>query len=243
MAPKKWKEIKDDPKWEELREEDVQNRIEVKPKPFKPLNNKQTLAIKVLEDNQIIVLSGESGSGKSHIALAYATQLFKEGKIKKILLSRPLVECGGEKMGYFPGSEMEKMSGWARPSTDLLKNFYPDPKELGELIKIGAIEITSLSMMRGLTYNDTIMVLEEGQNTNKIQLKMWLSRIGQNTKCIICADLEQSDLINCREPPLVDVIRRIRNIQGVGIVKFDVEDIVRSGIVQDVIRALKEDNY
>jgi phosphate starvation-inducible PhoH-like protein len=203
------------------------------PKEIKPRNVKQRSYLNSIEQNIITIGIGCAGVGKSYIALSYAAQQLELKNISKVIITRPIVEAG-EKLGFLPGELGEKTAPYMLPMLEILN------KRLGKstvdyYLKRGVIEFKPLAYLRGTTFDNAIVILDEAQNCSESQMRMFLTRIGEDVKVIIDGDLDQQDT-NDRSG-LADAIRRLVYVNNVGIIKFDVQDIVRSGIAKEIVMA------
>jgi phosphate starvation-inducible PhoH-like protein len=203
------------------------------PKEIKPRSVKQRSYLNSIEQNIITIGIGCAGVGKSHIALSYAAQQLELKNISKVIITRPIVEAG-EKLGFLPGELGEKTAPYMLPMLEILN------KRLGKstvdyYLKRGIIEFKPLAYLRGTTFDNAIVILDEAQNCSESQMRMFLTRIGEDVKVIIDGDLDQQDT-NDRSG-LADAIRRLVYVNNVGIIKFDVQDIVRSGIAKEIVMA------
>lgn len=201
--------------------------------PLRPLTSAQTRYLNAFESNTITFGIGPAGTGKTYVAASYAADLLKNGEIERIIITRPGVEAG-ESFGFLPGELEEKYAPYIEPFKDVLverlgASFYE------WAIKNKRIIASPLSFMRGKTFKDCVVILDEAQNTSPIQMKLFLTRIGQNCKMIIDGDSSQKDISGISG--LDDAISRLRVIPSVGIVRFEVEDIVRHGIIKNILRA------
>ena len=178
---------------------------------------------------------GPAGSGKTYTAIALAVRALKQKEVKRIILSRPAVEAG-EKLGFLPGDMREKIDPYLQPLYDALQDMIPGQK-LNEYIERGTIQIAPLAFMRGRTLSDAVAILDEAQNTTIPQLKMFLTRLGINSKMIVTGDLTQIDLPASQTSGLKDAIARLRDVKGVGITEFNDKDIVRHPLVGRIVKA------
>jgi phosphate starvation-inducible PhoH-like protein len=204
-------------------------------KPLKALNPKQAQYLNIIKNNIITFATGPAGTGKTFVAAAYAAEQLKEGNIDKILITRPAVECG-EKFGFLPGDLDEKFSPFLDPFEDVFT------KRLGKsqyeyFLTHKRIEAKPLGFMRGDNFNNCIVILDEGQNTTVEQMRTFLTRIGRDCKVIIEGDLDQSDIRVLSG--MQDAMRRLRDVDSVGKIEFEVDDIVRSGICRDIVLAYR----
>ncbi|MCR5741406.1 MAG: PhoH family protein [Gammaproteobacteria bacterium] len=218
------------------REEIVKNYFG---KSIYPKTLAQKRYIKTLDKNTIIFSVGVAGVGKTYVAIAHAVRELKAGHFKKLILSRPVVEAG-ESLGYLPGDLKEKIDPYLVPLYDALYELLG--KRLTEdYINDGIIEIAPLAYMRGRTLEDAYVVLDEAQNTTKKQMKLFLTRLGFNSKMVITGDLTQVDLVKPNDSGLNYAITRLENIRGLKIFKFDLKDVVRNPLVERIIERLNDD--
>jgi len=193
---------------------------------------------KVLE-NDLVFSIGPAGTGKTFLAVAMALAALKNGEVSKIILSRPAVEAG-ESLGFLPGDLKEKLDPYIRPLTDAL--FYMlNPEKLKNMMEKNIIEITPLAYMRGRTLNNSFIILDEAQNATVIQMKMFLTRMGSNSKAIVTGDITQIDLPNKENCGLIDAVRILKNIEGIEFVYFTNKDVVRHRLVAEIVRAYEKD--
>ena len=178
---------------------------------------------------------GPAGSGKTYTAIALAVRALKNKEVKRIILSRPAVEAG-EKLGFLPGDMRDKIDPYLQPLYDALQDMLP-PQKLAEYTERGIIQIAPLAFMRGRTLSDAAVILDEAQNTTIPQIKMFLTRLGLHSKMLVTGDLTQVDLPASQTSGLRDAIRRLHNIDGVGMVEFDDNDIVRHPLVGRIVNA------
>jgi phosphate starvation-inducible PhoH-like protein len=196
-------------------------------------NQKRMVAL--TDRNDIIFAIGPAGTGKTYTAVALAVRALKNKMVKKIILTRPAVEAG-ESLGFLPGDLKEKIDPYLRPLYDALDDMIPADK-LGYYMSTRVIEIAPLAYMRGRTLDNAYIILDEAQNATELQLKMFLTRIGAHAKAIITGDLTQVDLPKNQRSGLDKAIRILRNIDGIGHVELDEEDVVRHRLVKAIIRA------
>ncbi len=188
--------------------------------------------------NDICFAIGPAGTGKTYLAVALAVSALKKGNISKIVLARPAVEAG-ESLGFLPGDFREKIDPYLRPLYDALDDMMPSDKLKGYLEK-GIIEIVPLAYMRGRTLNNAFVILDEAQNATAAQMKMFLTRLGLNSKAIITGDITQIDLPSKSVSGLIEAKDILKNIEGVGFVSFDKSDVVRHRLVKDIINAYEK---
>ena len=196
--------------------------------------NQQKLA-KAFEEDDMMFAIGPAGSGKTYVAIALAVRALKNKEIKKIILSRPAVEAG-EKLGFLPGDMKEKIDPYLQPLYDALQDMIPASK-LKEYMELNVIQIAPLAFMRGRTLNDAVVILDEAQNTTKQQIKMFLTRMGMNTKMIITGDMTQIDLPRSEVSGLIHALRILRNVKGISVVELTKKDIVRHKLVERIVEA------
>lgn len=196
--------------------------------------------LKIANQNDICFAIGPAGTGKTYLAVAIAVAALKKGLVKKIILARPAVEAG-ESLGFLPGDFQEKIDPYLRPLYDALDEMLPTEK-LKSYIEKRIIEIVPLAYMRGRTLNNAFVILDEAQNTTDLQMKMFLTRLGVNSKAIITGDITQIDLPSKTKSGLIQAKEILYNISGVGFVYFDKEDVVRHRLVKDIIDAYEKSN-
>jgi len=196
--------------------------------------NQQRL-VKEFELNDLVFAIGPAGTGKTYTAIALAVKALKNKAIRKIILSRPAVEAG-EKLGFLPGDMKEKIDPYLQPLYDALQDMVT-PLKLREYIENGTIQIAPLAFMRGRTLTDAVVILDEAQNTTRLQLKMFLTRMGLNTKMIVTGDITQIDLPTTQKSGLIDAMSVLKNVKGVSRVDFDKSDKVRHKFVQRIVEA------
>ena len=199
----------------------------------------QKKLVTAADRNDIIFAIGPAGTGKTYTAVALAVRALKNKQVKKIILTRPAVEAG-ESLGFLPGDLKEKIDPYLRPLYDALDDMIPADK-LGYYMQTRTIEIAPLAYMRGRTLDHAYIILDEAQNATDLQLKMFLTRIGANAKAIITGDLTQVDLPKNQRSGLDKAIRILRNIDGIGHIELDEEDVVRHRLVKAIIKAYDKD--
>jgi phosphate starvation-inducible protein PhoH and related proteins len=204
-------------------------------KSIKAKTKNQKKLVNISEQNDIIFATGPAGTGKTYTAVALAVRALKNKVVKKIILTRPAVEAG-ESLGFLPGDLKEKIDPYLRPLYDALDDMIPADK-LNYYMTNRTIEIAPLAYMRGRTLDQSFIILDEAQNTTDLQLKMFLTRIGANAKAIITGDLTQVDLPKNQSSGLVKALRILKNIDGIGMLELDEEDVVRHRLVKAIIRA------
>lgn len=208
-------------------------------KPITARSENQQQLVRAYQDNDMIFAVGPAGSGKTYTSIALAVRALKNKEVRKIILSRPAVEAG-EKLGFLPGDMKEKIDPYLQPLYDALEDMIPGQK-LREMMEQGIIQIAPLAFMRGRTLNDAVVILDEAQNTTSAQIKMFLTRMGMNTKIIVTGDMTQIDLpINVRSG-LAEAIRILKGIPGIGFVELSKKDIVRHRLVTRIVEAYEKE--
>lgn len=198
----------------------------------------QKKLVELSEENDVLFAIGPAGTGKTYTAVALAVRALKNKWVKKIILTRPAVEAG-ESLGFLPGDLKEKVDPYLRPLYDALEDMIPADK-LAYFMTNRIIEVAPLAYMRGRTLDNSFMILDEAQNATSLQLKMFLTRIGPNAKCIITGDLTQIDLPRNQQSGLKRTAEILKGIQGIGIVYLDKEDVVRHRLVKEIITAFEK---
>ena len=198
-------------------------------------SEKQSAYIKALKENDIIMSLGPAGTGKSFLAVSVGVAMLMEKKIDRVILSRPAVEAG-EKLGFLPGDMKEKVDPYLRPLYDALYELFGADK-IDKKIESGEIEIAPLAFMRGRTLKNCFAILDEAQNATETQIKMFLTRIGENSKLVVNGDPTQIDLINKTQSGLIKSKNLLKNIDEIKILEFDHNDVVRHPLVSKIIRA------
>ena len=207
-------------------------------KPISARSANQQLLVRSFMENDMTFAVGPAGSGKTYTGIALAVRALKNKEIRKIILSRPAVEAG-EKLGFLPGDMKEKIDPYLQPLYDALEDMIPAQK-LREMMEQGIIQIAPLAFMRGRTLNDAVVILDEAQNTTGVQLKMFLTRMGINTKMIITGDVTQIDLPHSTRSGLIEALRILDNVPGIGFVHLDKKDIVRHKLVTRIVEAYEK---
>ena len=207
-------------------------------KPIKARNRTQQEMVKAYFDNDLVFAVGPAGTGKTYIAIALAVRALKNREIKRIILTRPAVEAG-ERLGFLPGDLKDKLDPYLQPLYDALGDMIP-AKRLQEFMAEGTIQIAPLAYMRGRTLDRACVILDEAQNTNLGQLKMFLTRMGCDAKFIVTGDASQIDLPNKRDSGLLRGIELTKNIKGIKTITFRTEDIVRHPLVTKIVRAFEK---
>ncbi len=207
-------------------------------KPISGRTPNQQLLVDTFIKNDLTFALGPAGTGKTYVAIALAVRALKNREVRKIILSRPAVEAG-EKLGFLPGDMKDKIDPYLQPLYDALEDMIPAVK-LKEYMETNVIQIAPLAFMRGRTLNDAVIILDEAQNTTTHQLKMFLTRLGMNAKMIITGDVTQIDLPRSTASGLVQALKVLNDVQGIGRVEFGKKDIVRHQLVQRIVAAYEK---
>jgi len=204
-------------------------------RPIKARTANQQKLIEAYTHNDMVFAVGPAGTGKTYLSIALAVKALKEKTAKKIILSRPAVEAG-EKLGFLPGDMREKIDPYLQPLYDALEDMLPQVK-LQDMMEKNIIQIAPLAFMRGRTLSDAVVILDEAQNTTPAQIRMFLTRMGWNTKMIITGDMTQIDLPHSQKSGLIEALHILNNVEGIGIVNLDRSDIVRHKLVTRIVNA------
>jgi phosphate starvation-inducible PhoH-like protein len=227
--------------------EDMKNQSPVQPleeviktpkRSVIPRSKKQKEYVKALKTNKIIMSLGPAGTGKTYLAVAAALSMLLEKKVERIILSRPAVEAG-EKLGFLPGDMKEKIDPYLRPLYDSLHDMF-DYDKIQRKIESGEIEIAPLAFMRGRTLKNCFAILDEAQNATQTQIKMFLTRIGENSKLVVNGDPSQIDLLNKSHSGLVQSQNILKGIKEISIINFDQNDVIRHPLVTKIVEAYKK---
>ncbi len=208
-------------------------------KPVRARTVNQLLLVTDYKTNDLIIAEGPAGTGKTYTSIALSVRALKEREVKKIVLTRPAVEAG-ERLGFLPGDMKEKLDPYLQPLYDALHDMLPY-KKLETWLEDGTIQIAPIAFMRGRTLENAFVILDEAQNATISQLKMFLTRMGVNSKFIMTGDTTQIDLPKRNESGLLQAMRILRGIEGVSIIKFDERDIVRHKLVKKIIKAYEQE--
>ena len=208
-------------------------------RPIKARTKNQQRLIEAYEQNDMVFAVGPAGTGKTYLSIALAVKALKEKKAKKIILSRPAVEAG-EKLGFLPGDLKDKIDPYLQPLYDALEDMLPQVK-LQDMMEKHVIQIAPLAFMRGRTLSDAVVILDEAQNTTPAQIRMFLTRMGWNTKMIITGDMTQIDLPTHTKSGLIEALHILNKVEGIGVVNLDRSDIVRHKLVTRIVNAYE--NY
>jgi phosphate starvation-inducible PhoH-like protein len=200
-----------------------------------PKSVNQRKYLDAIEQFDIVFGVGPAGTGKTYLAMAQAVSYLVAKKVSRIILARPAVEAG-EKLGFLPGDLQEKVNPYLRPLYDALFDMM-DTEKATRLLERGTIEVAPIAFMRGRTLNDAFVILDEAQNTTSEQMKMFLTRLGFGSKAVVTGDITQIDLPNVRMSGLVEALKIVRDVEGIGFVYFDDKDVVRHKLVQQIVKA------
>jgi phosphate starvation-inducible protein PhoH and related proteins len=208
-------------------------------KPVRARTVNQLQLVNEYKVNDLIIAEGPAGTGKTYTSIALAVRALKEKEVKKIILTRPAVEAG-ERLGFLPGDMKEKLDPYLQPLYDALHDMLP-AKRLETMIEDNTVQIAPLAFMRGRTLENAFVILDEAQNATMSQLKMFLTRMGANSKFIMTGDTTQIDLPRKNDSGLLQAMRILNNIEGILIIKFDERDIVRHKLVKSIVRAYENE--
>lgn len=212
--------------------------VTVSGKPIKPKTLGQKNYIKAIEENTIVIGVGPAGTGKTYLAVAAAVRAFKAKEITRIILTRPAVEAG-EKLGFLPGDLQQKIDPYLRPLYDALFDMF-GAETFARLHEKGVIEVAPLAYMRGRTLDDSFIILDEAQNTTKEQMKMFLTRLGFNSKMIVTGDNTQVDLPDGKPSGLSDAVKVLKNLDDIKVIRLTEKDVVRHKLVQSIVKAYEK---
>ena len=207
-------------------------------RPIKARSENQRRLIEAYEKNDMVFAVGPAGTGKTYLSIALAVKALKEKTAKKIILSRPAVEAG-EKLGFLPGDMKDKIDPYLQPLYDALEDMIPTQK-LREMMEQNIIQIAPLAFMRGRTLSDAVVILDEAQNTTSAQLKMFLTRMGMNTKMIVTGDTTQIDLPHNVRSGLIEALHILKDVKGIGFIELTKKDIVRHKLVTRIVEAYEK---
>ena len=207
-------------------------------KPITARSENQRRLVEAYAKHDMLFAIGPAGSGKTYTAIALAVRALKNKEVKKIILSRPAVEAG-EKLGFLPGDMKDKIDPYLQPLYDALQEMIPAAK-LQEYMESNIIQIAPLAFMRGRTLNDAVVILDEAQNTSSAQIKMFLTRMGWNTKMIVTGDRTQIDLPPSQKSGLIEAQRILKDVNGIAFIEMDKRDIVRHKLVTRIVEAYEQ---
>ena len=214
--------------------------FQTKKRKILPRTKNQKNYFELLNTKDIVFAYGPAGTGKTFLAVAKAVASLQQGLVNKIILSRPAVEAG-EKLGFLPGDLKEKVDPFLRPIYDALYDMMPYD-QVEKKIANNIIEIAPIAFMRGRTLENCYIILDEAQNTTKIQMKMFLTRLGKNSKMVVVGDNTQIDLISKSDSGLIDAAKKLKHIEDIGFIELDNRDVVRHEVVRKIINAYEEKN-
>lgn len=222
---------------EKVRRDGVEGVIvySVTGKPITARSENQQKLVRAYEENDMLFAVGPAGSGKTYTSIALAVRALKNKEVRKIILSRPAVEAG-EKLGFLPGDMKEKIDPYLQPLYDALEDMIP-VQRLREMMEQDVVQIAPLAFMRGRTLNDAVVILDEAQNTTSAQIKMFLTRMGMNSKMIVTGDMTQIDLPRNVRSGLVEALEILEGVPGIGVVHLNKRDIVRHRLVTRIVEA------
>ena len=207
-------------------------------RPIKARSANQQALVNAFAENDMVFAVGPAGTGKTYLSIALAVRALKKKTAKKIILSRPAVEAG-EKLGFLPGDMKDKIDPYLQPLYDALEDMLPQVK-LQDMVEKHVIQIAPLAFMRGRTLSDAVVILDEAQNTTPQQIRMFLTRMGWNTKMIITGDMTQIDLPREQRSGLREALSILKGIEGIGVVELDRKDIVRHKLVTRIVNAYEK---
>ena len=207
-------------------------------KPITARSENQQRLVHAFATHDMLFAIGPAGSGKTYTGIALAVRALKNKEVRRIILSRPAVEAG-EKLGFLPGDMKDKIDPYLQPLYDALEDMIPRQK-LNEMMEQNIIQIAPLAFMRGRTLNDAVVILDEAQNTTPAQIKMFLTRMGMNTKMIITGDMTQIDLPNPQKSGLIDALHILRDVEGIAVIEMNQKDIIRHKLVTRIVEAYEK---
>jgi phosphate starvation-inducible PhoH-like protein len=203
-----------------------------------PKSINQRRYLETIEKNDMVFGIGPAGTGKTYLAVAMAISALMSKRVSRIILARPAVEAG-ERLGFLPGTLQEKIDPYLRPLYDALYDML-EPEKVDRFLEKNVIEVAPIAFMRGRTLNDSFIILDEAQNTTSEQMKMFLTRLGFNSKAVITGDITQIDLPNAKRSGLIEATEILRDVEGISFVRFDETDVVRHHLVQRIVRAYED---
>lgn len=209
--------------------------VRFRPRAVEPRGENQRRYMDAIEKHDLVFGIGAAGTGKTYLAVAAAVQRLRKGSVRRIIITRPVVEAG-EHLGFLPGDFQQKLDPYLRPIYDALRDMI-EPEDLERLEEAGVIEIAPLAYMRGRTLSSAFVILDEGQNTTASQMKMFLTRLGEDSCMVVTGDPTQNDLQRHQHSGLSDAVRRLKNIDAVAVIEFDANDVVRHPLVGKIVRA------
>ena len=213
---------------------------DIKGRPIRAKTENQQMLVKAYNKQDLMFVVGPAGTGKTYTAIALAVKALKNKEVRRLILSRPAVEAG-EKLGFLPGDMKEKIDPYLRPLYDALEEMI-QPARLKEMLEDGTIQIAPLAFMRGRTLSDAVVILDEAQNTTSAQIKMFLTRMGFNTKMIVTGDCTQIDLPVAQRSGLEEAMRILKGVKGISFIEMNKKEIVRNPLVTRIVDAYEKDN-
>ena len=213
---------------------------DIKGRPIRAKTENQQMLVKAYNKQDLMFVVGPAGTGKTYTAIALAVKALKNKEVRRLILSRPAVEAG-EKLGFLPGDMKEKIEPYLRPLYDALEEMI-QPARLKEMLEDGTIQIAPLAFMTGRTLSDAVVILDEAQNTTSAQIKMFLTRMGFNTKMIVTGDCTQIDLPVAQRSGLEEAMRILKGVKGISLIEMNKKDIVRNPLVTRIVDAYEKDN-
>ena len=213
---------------------------DIKGRPIRAKTENQQMLVKAYNKQDLMFVVGPAGTGKTYTAIALAVKALKNKEVRRLILSRPAVEAG-EKLGFLPGDMKEKIDPYLRPLYDALEEMI-QPARLKEMLEDGTIQIAPLAFMRGRTLSDAVVILDEAQNTTSAQIKMFLTRMGFNTKMIVTGDCTQIDLPVAQRSGLEEAMRIFKGVKCISLIEMNKKDIVRNPLVTRIVDAYEKDN-
>ena len=207
-----------------------------KPVRLNPKTDNQKDYIRSVHENEITFCTGPAGTGKTHVAVALAVQMVRHGLLNRIIITRPLVSVGKD-MGYLPGDVMDKVGPYVAPCFDEL-NCYLSLSQIGIWLREKVIEVVPLSMMRGRTFNNAFVILDEAQNATHAEMKTLLTRLGEPSRLVLAGDTNQSDLYEDEQGAFSEALRRLSGVEGISHIALTEDDIVRHRLIKEIVRRL-----
>ncbi len=218
---------------------DADIKIQTRKRTVSPRTPNQTNYLRAIDENELVFGIGPAGTGKTYLAVAKAVERLVRGEVDRIILSRPAVEAG-EQLGFLPGDMREKVDPYLRPLYDALHDMLP-ADQISKRIESGEIEVAPLAFMRGRTLSNAFVILDEAQNTTAVQMKMFLTRLGENARMVVNGDLSQVDLPRGTHSGLRDASKILDNVSGVAFTWFCLDDVVRHRLVTNIVRAYDDE--
>ncbi|UNM06393.1 MAG: PhoH family protein [Holosporaceae bacterium] len=218
---------------------DVKIRLKTENRTIMPRSKRQAEFVQLLQQKDLIFGLGPAGTGKTYMAVAVGVSMLVSGQVDRLILSRPAIEAG-ERLGFLPGDLKEKIDPYLRPIFDALHDML-SPQTLEKLMASNIIEVAPLAFMRGRTLSHAFIILDEAQNTTEMQMKMLLTRLGENARMVITGDGSQIDLPHPHNSGLTDAVHRLKDVPDIGFMRFEEEDVVRHRLVKSILKAYDRD--